>query len=126
MVRKKKSPRKAAVKYADDQMSLYIRARDKRCVLCGKRENLTNGHLITRGKYSTRWLEKNCYCQCTGCNCLHEYQPERFTLWWIGKHSIEEYEEMVLESNTPKKFSTAEIRAIGEMYRDMRKELERE
>ena len=113
----KKTPRQKAIKYADDQMSLYIRARDGHCVQCGKIENLTNGHLITRNKYATRWAEENCYCQCTGCNLRHEHQAEIFTDWWISKNGDEAYHALVLKSNTPHKFSTQEIREIGDYYK---------
>jgi len=113
----KKTPRQKAIKYADDQMSLYIRARDGHCVQCGKIENLTNGHLITRNKYATRWAEENCYCQCTGCNMRHEFQAEIYTDWWIRQNGEEAYHALVLKSNTPRKFSTQEIREIGDYYK---------
>src|SRR6056297_1580038 len=122
----KKTPRQKAIKYADDQMSLYIRARDGHCVQCGKIENLTNGHLITRNKYATRWAEENCYCQCTGCNLRHEHQAEIFTDWWIRQNGEEAYHALVLKSNTPHKFSTQEIREIGDYYKAEREELENE
>ena len=113
----KKTPRQRAIKYADDQMSLYIRERDRRCVLCGKKDHLTNGHLITRAKYATRWAEENCYCQCTGCNMRHEFQGEIYTDWWIRQNGEEAYHALVLKSNTPRKFSTQEIREIGDYYK---------
>lgn len=119
----KKKPRQIAIKKADTEMSLYIRARDGRCVQCGKTENLTNGHLITRGKYATRWDEDNCYCQCTGCNMRHEFQPEIFTDWWIKQNGIEAYHALVLKSNTPRKFPIHEIREIAEYYKNKRSEL---
>ena len=119
-----KSARQKAVKYTDDWMSRYIRRRDGRCVQCGKTEGLTNGHLITRKKYATRWLEKNCYCQCRGCNMMHAHQPEIFTDWWISKHGEEEYHEMVRLSNQNTKLTTAEIRELGDYYKAKYKELD--
>lgn len=113
----KSNPRKKAVKKADEWMSKYIRARDARCVTCGATENLTNSHLITRGKYATRWDEDNCYCQCSGCNMRHEYQPEIYTDWWITKHGEEAYHALVLKSNTPVKLSTDAIKKIAEYYK---------
>ena len=81
-----KSDRQKAVAYADKWMSQYIRLRDKRCYICGSRENLQCGHLITRSKYSTRWDESNCRAQCRSCNLRHEYQPEIFTSLWIQEN----------------------------------------
>ena len=123
-MRKKKSERQKAVKYADDMMSLYIRKRDGRCVQCGATEILTNGHLITRGKYSTRWDEANCYCQCTGCNLRHEHDFTTFQQWWVEQNGQEAYNALVLKSNTPVKLTTTAIRLIGDGYRDKLKQLE--
>ena len=121
--RKSKTPRQKAVRAADAQMSRYIRARDGQCVICGKREGLQNGHLITRGKYATRWEEENCYCQCAGCNLRHEFQPEIFTDWWISRHGEEAYHDLVRKSNTIRKFSTDEIEEIAAYYKQKRAEL---
>jgi hypothetical protein len=112
-----KSDRQKAVAYADKWMSQYIRLRDKHCYICGSRENLQNGHLITRAKYATRWAEINCKAQCSECNKLHEYQPERFTSLWISEHGESAYHELVRMSNKSLLLNTAQIRAIGEEYR---------
>jgi hypothetical protein len=122
-VKSKKTARQKAIKRADDAMSEYIRARDKECVICGSRERLTNGHLITRGKYSVRWKELNCHCQCRGCNLLHEHQPEQYTSWFIQRYGLAAYEELVRESNTIKKYKTHDIEEIARYYKKKLEEL---
>ena len=118
MSKKKTNPKKKAVKKADDWMSKYIRARDRRCITCRSTANLTNSHLITRAKHSVRWHEPNCYCQCHGCNLRHEYQPEIYTDWWILKHGEAAYHELVLKSNTPSRFKAYDIEEIAEEYKN--------
>ena len=98
-------------------MSKYIRARDGKCYICGKTTNLQNGHLITRGKFATRWNEDNCKCQCAGCNKRHEFQPEIFTSMWIDENGIDAYQALVKKSNTPVKISDRELTEIGDHYK---------
>jgi hypothetical protein len=62
---------------ADKWFSEFIRLRDSdengrvKCITCSHTNHwrqLQNGHWITRGHESTRYDEKNCNCQCRGCN----------------------------------------------------------
>lgn len=108
--------RKKLVSKLDKVFSEFIRNRDKRCVCCGKTEGLTNGHLITRAKYSVRWSELNCACQCRGCNMLHEYQPERYTDWFIRKHGLKKYQALITESNQIKKFTDTDLEELIKKY----------
>ena len=108
--------RKKLIKKLDTVFSIFIRKRDKKCVICGTKERLTNGHLITRSKYSVRWSVVNCHCQCIGCNMLHEYQPERFTLWFIKKFGESVYTKLVLDSNKIRKFSNSDLETLIEQY----------
>lgn len=108
--------RKKLVSKLDKVFSLYIRNRDKKCVTCGKTEGLTNGHLITRAKYSVRWSEVNSNCQCRGCNMLHEYQPERYTNWFLNKYGLKKYQSLILESNKIKKYSDTELEGLIKKY----------
>ena len=115
--RKPKSERKKLVAELDRVFSLFIRARDKQCVICGKREGLTNGHLLTRTAYSTRWDEENCACVCIGCNLRHEMDASHYTLWYIRKHGLPSYEALVLKHHTPRKFTGEELKQLIERYR---------
>ena len=113
----KKPSRKSIVKRLDAIMSLYIRARDKYCVLCGTSENLTNGHLFSRVAYSTRWDEGNCFCQCASHNLAHEYNPHTFINWYIVHFGLEAYQALLEKHNTVKKFSNYELLELCEVYK---------
>lgn len=123
----KKSERQKAVAYADKWFGEYIKARDKYvCYTCGATRSIAviqPGHLITRGKYATRWHEDNCMAQCKSCNYRHEFQPEIFTQLWIDDHGVAAYNELVRLSNTPRKWLTSEIRSLGEYYKERFKEI---
>ena len=119
---KKKSDRKKAVESADREMSLYIRARDGRCVVCGSRERLTNGHLFSRVSYSTRWEEDNCMAQCCSCNYNHERDFEPFRQKFVDKGI--DIDKLHARYRSVKKFTTADIWEIAEYYREKRKAYE--
>jgi len=119
----KKTARQRAIKKADDAFSLYIRTRDKRCVLCGKETELTAGHLITRSRWSVRYDEDNVFCQCTSCNLKHEYYPEIFTAWYISRFGEKKYEELVIKSQQPKKYTTQELLELAEYYKEKTRKL---
>lgn len=108
--------RKKLISKLDKVFSEYIRKRDKRCITCGHTEQLTNSHLITRSKYSVRWSELNCHCQCRGCNMLHEFQPEHYTNWFIKKYGLKKYQNLILESNQTKKFTDTELEGLIKKY----------
>lgn len=105
----KKPSRKKLVKELDRVFSLFIRQRDKKCVQCGKVEQLTCGHLLTRAKYSVRWNEGNAFGQCAGENMKHEFQPEHYTLWYINKFGLQSYEQLVTDSNKLSKFTNSDL-----------------
>ena len=100
----------------DIVFSKWIRKRDGRCVVCGQTYVLQNGHLITRGVKSLRWDEKNCNCQCSGCNYRHEFRPEIYTAWFVAKYGTEEYMELVRRSKKIKKWTIDELKELIERY----------
>lgn len=87
----KKPTRKSLVKALDTIVSLIVRARDKQCVNCGTRFNLTCGHLFSRTNYSTRWDLTNCNCQCRGCNLKHDHNPYPYQEWWKEQYGEQYY-----------------------------------
>lgn len=100
-----KSERKALEKELDRLTSLIVRKRDGFCVTCGSRDNLQCGHLIKRGRKWTRWDLRNCNCQCASCNIKHNYYPEIYTEWFIGKYGLDLYKSLVAWSQLPVKHS---------------------
>ncbi len=99
------------VKKADAIIREIVMARDKRCVICGSPDNLQWSHLITRRKYSVRWDTRNSCMMCARCHFRHHRQgPEEYVLWFLRNYGQEEYEALVLRSNTP--LSPAERREL--------------
>lgn len=121
---KKKPNRKLTVKKLDTAVSLFIRARDGRCVTCGSMEKLTNGHLWSRVAYSTRWDELNCHCQCWNCNYRHEFDPYHYQEWFKTKYGEEAYHELHRKFRVPVKYSTAELEDKTVEYKLKLKELD--
>lgn len=97
--------------------SEYIRLRDGKCVTCGSTEQLTNGHLFTRGHMSTRWDDLNCHCQCWPENFKHEFDPQPYTSWFIRTYGIEAYDELHVKHTTIRKFSRADLEGMIEEYK---------
>ena len=112
----RKVSRSSLVKKADRAASLYVRARDKACVQCGKRDSLTCGHLITRASFSVRWDERNLFTQCVGCNMLHEWRPHLFTDWYIQRFGVETYHQLVIDSKKLSKFTRSDLVEIEERF----------
>ena len=115
-VRVKKTSRKALVRKLDSLVSKYVIARDKKCVNCGKRENLTGGHLFSRAAYSTRWDVNNVFCQCIGCNMRHEYDPYPLTSYFIEKYNMVEYDALHYKYSHPKKFKDYELQEMIKLF----------
>lgn len=110
--RKPKSDRKKLVEKLDVIVSLIVRARDRRCVLCGNRTNLTNGHLFTRALYQIRWDLDNCHAQCIGCNFLHEFDPYPYTEWFRKKFGDKLYHDLYRKGHNGKRFSDLELKQL--------------
>jgi hypothetical protein len=111
---------KQLVKKLDTVFSLFIRNRDDyKCCVCGATKEtavIQCGHLITRSNFATRWDEKNCYAQCSGCNMAHEYHPEMMTHFFVNKFGVEEYNKLVIRSQKPPKFSHEDLIYMIKFY----------
>ena len=113
----KKENRKKLIKNLDIAVRDFILKRDGHaCVICGKTETLAAGHLISRSCYAVRWSETNLFCQCRGCNLLHEFRPERFTLWFLNKYGLEAYQKLCADSRIQVKISNQQLKEMTEQY----------
>ncbi len=118
-----RTKRRNLIERLDKVFADYIKARDNyTCVVCGSKQNIQAGHLITRVNYSTRWDEMNCFAQCRSCNFMHEYRPEIFTLWFIEKYGQETYEKLVQKSRMIVKYKNRDLEALIEYYKQRLKE----
>ena len=98
----KKSPsRRNARKITDKLMSLFAILRDGRCVTCGSTDNLQGGHYFGRVMFSVRYDPRNVYCQCAGCNILHESNSEPLRKVVIDTIGIDGFDSLALKANSP-------------------------
>lgn len=122
-----KTERKKLVEKADKAFGEYIKIRDGwTCFVCGKtrqQATIQPGHLITRGKYSVRWDERNAQAVCKGCNILHEFQPEHHTQKFLKKFGQAAYDRLVFESNQSEKLSNSDLKGVIEYYKQKKEEL---
>ena len=128
---KRASAKKRAKKAATTAMSLYIRARDNyTCITCGATladgKVMQNGHLITSAREATRYHEKNCNCQCAGCNYRHEMDYEIYRRAFIEKYSETEYDDMYTLSWTLVSRTTEDYRELEEYFKNKLAELQME
>lgn len=113
----KKRSRKAIVRELDKVFSVYIRQRDKHCIVCGSTENLQCGHLFSRVSYSTRWDEMNAHAQCRNCNMVHEHNPHLYTVAFIHKYGQQEYEKLLEKHLQPVKLKDRDIEELINLYK---------
>jgi hypothetical protein len=82
----------------DKVVSLFIRARDKKCVICGSTEGLSNGHVFSRTSLNTRWditPDGNCHAQCWSCNYRHSSRDSYpYFNWYIKKFGQKKFDEL--------------------------------
>ena len=114
---------KKLINKLDKVFSKYIRARDKRCVTCGRVDDLQCGHLFTRSSMATRWDEMNAYCQCAICNSIHEHNPKQLMEYAITKHGKMKIEEMMQRHKKSKKMNEGDIILLIEKYDKLRKKI---
>jgi hypothetical protein len=119
----KLSERKKLVKEADRVFSLYIRARDVECVVCGSWERLQCGHVFTRAYYSTRWDEENAFCQCASCNYRHEFDPMPLYAVAKAKLGAEGFEALYRKARQTRKFYDDDLRGIIAEFKKKKEEL---
>ena len=109
--------RKNAIKFADEQFSLYVREKEKECYTCGTPHNLQCGHLITRACFSTRWSEANGHSQCVKCNSKHEEDESIYNEKFIKEYGLQAFEALKILSCRPHLRSAEEIRIIGRFFK---------
>ena len=84
-------------KKADREFSLYIRARDKKCLVCGSKEYLQVSHFWGRLNSAVRYDEENCITLCAGCHFFYENEKQGryrdFMLKWLGEKRYNELEK---------------------------------
>jgi hypothetical protein len=129
--------RKKLIARLDRVFSQWVRQRcaDHRgyveCYTCGKQahwKTVDAGHFQSRGKFATRWMCEpeeglvNVAPQCKRCNGFRSGEQFKFARRLdadFGEGTAEKIEQM---SNQTRKFTTAELEALIEVYnRKLRK-----
>ena len=122
--RRTKSARRRLIDTLDTLFSLYIRLRDKAefkgmCVFgCGRPIECCF-HIVTRGKYSVRWDERNAVGSCMIDNYKMEFNPHPFITWYIKRVGVEAYEALVRDSNRIPKHTHEDLRQLAAEIRAM-------
>ena len=96
----RKISKKGIITKLDDLVSKYVIERDKICVTCGSKKQLTNGHLFSRTHQVVRWDirdDGNCHCQCWPCNFLHVHDKYRYEKWFIEKFGMKRFDDLHAE-----------------------------
>jgi len=125
-----KVKRSTLVKNLDTVFSQYIRRKDAindiaQCVTCGKKDHwskLQNGHWASRRHYSTRWDERNCNVQCSGCNVFRAGEIYLYTKYLCSKYGDNFPEELYKLSQKTVKFTDADLQDMIQHYKDKLKE----
>lgn len=102
-----------STKNADNKFSLWIRARDGKCLRCNRTEMLQNSHFWARANSATRYSPENCITLCYPCHYGNksygwEYAKQgeyrNFMLNMLGE---DEYENLYRLSQSTMKRSDA-------------------
>ena len=129
---KKKISRSKLVKKLDTVFSQYIRLRDAdhsgftSCFTCGKKDHwkrLQNGHFQSRRHYATRWDERNCQVQCSGCNVFKYGEQFLFAKALDEKYYAGISDELYVTAQSIVKFSNLDIELLIKKYQELVKEL---
>lgn len=70
-------------KKMDIVFSELIRARDKKCLRCGKTDNLQCSHLASRKHLAGRWNEHNAITLCVGCHLYFWHKEPVLASEWL-------------------------------------------
>ena len=101
---------------ADAIFSLWIRNRDKACVLCGSRKELQNGHYISRSVNILRYDIRNCNCCCVVCNVFKNGNMVEYSAFMRRKHGPDIIETLLKEKQQLHQFTRQELESIITKY----------
>jgi hypothetical protein len=136
---KAKTPHKKAKDAAWTAFSRYIRLRDAIrttgstefcvCVTCGKTKPtfgkgcIHSGHWLGGRKGKNLFSELGVNGQCAGCNLFGAGMQVAYTAWMTEHHGHEIMDAIVLQANTPYKYTVDELVAIRAEYEAKAEEL---
>jgi 5-methylcytosine-specific restriction endonuclease McrA len=96
----------------DAVFSKWIRARDGKCLRCGKKDNLQCAHIFSRTARSVRWEPLNALTLCGGCHLFWAHKnPIEFTEF-VQKLLGKDYKKLKKLYYKPKQLSMSEKQVI--------------
>ena len=118
--RRKSTRGKWTLKKADSLFSAFIRARDGKCVKCGKRPpevQLQCSHFWARGRKNTRYDPENCDALCAACHywntdCWENEKQGMYRDYKIEQLGIEGYNALQERARIHRKDKLAIARFI--------------
>ena len=106
-------------KQAWDLFSLFIRARDKKCVLCGSVKGFSAGHLISIQRTATKFDENNVFGLCSTCNFKDRFVEgyhDFYVSWYIEKYGGKQYTRLVSKSTELKQYKRIDYEELIKKY----------
>ena len=88
---------------------MFVRRRDRRCVICGSRSNLQCSHFYSRRHLSIRFDLRNCHAMCAGCNRRHNSDPEPYLAFMRERYGPDVVEELGRVRDGLRKVSDEEL-----------------
>lgn len=114
--RTKMPSRKSLVRKADNLVSQIVRLRDGKCVECGSTEKLTNGHVLGRRSFATRFditAEGDCHAQCWPDNYRAAMSGAvHYHAWYVRTFGAEAFDALYRRWAAGKKWSRLELIAL--------------
>lgn len=117
---------KKQMEKCDEIFSLYIRYRDRKCVLCSSVEDLQCSHYFTKKSHSSvRWYEINAHAMCDKCHCRHHNQGEHeYAMWMLDKYGRDMIDFLEQRAYSEKSYTLQELCEIENMYKEKVRKME--
>jgi hypothetical protein len=121
MKKKKQKTKTQAKKEADIAFGHYIRAKEKHiCYTCGKRLEETKsqcGHYKSRSHLNTRYSERNCHCQCVGCNIFRSGNLTVYAVNLLKQYGDDILYDLDKDARKIKRMSVKDFERITKIYK---------
>ncbi len=126
----RKLSRSGAIKKLDSLWGKIIRARDKRCAMCGSTDNLNAHHCVVHkgnGASKIRWILDNGITLCAYCHMgIHNHNNASFVRKYEtirdSRISLDRQEEIIRLRHEVAKYSMDDLEGI---YENLAKEYDR-
>lgn len=112
--------RKRLIKDLDNLTSQIVRLRDGRCVECGSVDSPTNGHVLGRRSFATRFditPDGDCHQQCWPDNFrAARTAAVSYHAWYVRTFGAEAFDRLYRRWAAGKKYSRLELIALRSEY----------